>query len=291
MSNEQKKASISTSSGVVQLSPDLTRALAELNRQASAAMQPFLQLAAHTAKMMEPLQGALAQIAKAMQPVLASGWIEAIQRGTHQLNETLGHAEAMGRAGWTFPMNATWSECVHLLREANTAPSADSAFLEYYLKDERQSLVLLLADLQQQPKLEDFQSLLEEIAFGLDHGKHRLVVTALIPALEGVARRCWEDGVWQGRRRAAFFDRKLASLEAGSFDHIIWTATRVFIENLYFENWDGDPKPATLNRNWILHGRGSADGSLADCLRLLQAIHTIVTLAEDERRDEPQQNT
>ncbi|HYO58527.1 hypothetical protein [Archangium sp.] len=285
--NERKRISVNFDTGVIRLSPDLTQALTELNRQLSASMQPILQFAAHTAKLMEPFQGALAQFAEAMRPILESGWLEALQRGTQQIHEAMRNAEAMGHAGWTFPMNAGWSECVLLLREATTPASADAAFIDYYLKDDRQSLVLLLADLQQQPSLGDFHDLLEEIAFGLDHGKHRLVVTALIPMLEGSARRCWEDGVWQGKDRAAFFERKLASLEEGSFDHIIWTATQAFVGNLYSKNKEGDPKPTKLNRHWILHGRGPADGSLADCLRLLQAIHTIVTLAEDERREQP----
>jgi len=205
------------------------------------------------------------------------------QRRKQIVDTAMKNAESMGQMGWTFPMNASLPEFVRLLLVVPSGPEAtDAAFARFYTENERESLLLLFTDLRQHERLAEFGELLEEIAFGLDHEKYRLVVTALIPVFEGVARRCWVDGFWQGKARNQFFDGKLDAAAPDSFDRILWSATRAFVERLYENNFHGDPKPLALNRHWILHGRGPADASRADALRLLQAIHTVVSLADEE---------
>ncbi len=61
-----------------------------------------------------------------------------------------------------------------------------------------------------------------------------------------------------------------------------------FVEMLYARA--GKSKPRQLSRHWVAHGRGLPDARLADCLRLLQAIHTTLELSgenEPARSDDP----
>ena len=303
MSAESKERPPAAPAVQIRLSPELQSALTSLHEttaRAAEAAQPLLAMAAHAAASLAPLQGVLQEIASAMRPVLESGWLEAFQRqmqsiaptlvalekATHVIDAAMRNAEIMGQMGWTFPMNASLHECVELLLVASEGPEAtDAAFGAFYAENEKESLLLLLADLRQHPRLAEFGAVLEEVAFGLDHEKYRLVVTALVPMFEGVARRCWVDGFWQGAARAKFFAEKLNTSAPESFDRIVWSATRAFVERLYEKNFHGDPKPLFLNRHWILHGRGPADASSVDALRLLQAIHTVVSLADEEARD------
>lgn len=253
----------------------------------------MLEVVARAAASLTPLQGVLHEIATSLRPAFEFDWLESFERkmqtvaaGMQAVKTAMQNAEDIGRMGWTLPMNAGLRDCVRLLLEAPNGPEAtDAAFARFYADNERESLLLLLADLRQHERLMEFGSLLEEVAFGLDYEKYRLVVTALIPLFEGVARRCWVDGFWQGVAREQFFRNKITSSAPTSFDRIIWSATRAFVERLYERNFDGDPNPLTLNRHWILHGRGPADASLVDALRLLQAIHTVVSLADEEAED------
>jgi hypothetical protein len=270
---------------VHQLQPELQRTIQDFNRQFAAGIQPALDLAAQVVAAMEPCRNALVQIAQAMRPVLEAGWIEKIRLGIQRLNDAMQNAEAMGRFGWTIPFNADLDDCLRLLADASSPQSADAAFLYFYQANNRRSLILLLGDLEQQPMLEDFKGLLQEVAFGIDKEKYRLVVTALLPTLEAVVRRCWTDDAWKAGDRRKFFEEKIRALAPDSFGRIEWTAMRAFVEGLYAKNMSSDPKPQTLNRHWVLHGRGPADGNLADCFRLLQAIHTIISLADDDQAD------
>ncbi len=283
----------------IQLSPEVQRAFASLHEmatRAAEAAQPVLAVAAHAAASLAPLQGVLHDIATKIRPSLESGWLESFQQqmqafatGLQAVEAAMKNAEDLGSMGWTLPMNASLRECVDLLLEVPNGPEAiDAAFAHFYADNEKESLLLLLADLRQHERLAEFGALLEEVAFGLDHEKYRLVVTALIPMFEGVARRCWDDGFWKGAARNRFFTDKIAASAPDSFDSIVWSATRAFVEELYKKNIDGDPKPLVLNRHWISHGRGPADASLVDALRLLQAIHTVVSLADEEARDAAQ---
>ncbi len=291
------------STTLVQLSPDVKKALAsvrELTARAAQEAQPILAAAAQAAAFFAPLRGVLHEISTSLRPALESGWLETFQRHMQAIGPALQafektkqvvdaaiqNAESIGQMGWTFPMNASLHDCVSLLLVASSGPEAtDTAFARFYAENERESLLLLFTDLRQHERLVEFGPLLEEVAFGLDHAKYRLVVTALIPLFEGVARRCWVDGFWKDAARKQFFDGKLAASASDSFDRIVWSATRAFVQRLYEKNFHGDPKPLALNRHWILHGRGPADASLVDALRLLQAIHTVVSLADEEARD------
>lgn len=282
------------------LSPDVHKALVslhELTILASAAAQPVLATVVHAAASLAPLNGVLNEISISLRPVLESEWMkvlqhpmpvigqamQALEEANQVVDAAMRNAESMGRMGWTFPMNASLQDCVTLLMEAPNGPEAtDAAFTRFYADNEKESLLLLLTDLRQENRLVEFGALLEEVAFGLDHEKYRLVVTALLPLFEGVARRCWVDGVWQGAAREQFFKSKIADADPDSFDRVLWSATQAFVERLYEKNFHGDPKPLALNRHWILHGRGPADASLIDALRLLQAIHTVVSLADEE---------
>ena len=271
--------------------------LQDTTSRANEALQPVLTVADRAAASLAPLRGVLRDFSTALRPVIESGWLEALQRHAPAIEralEALEHAnqtvdlamqnaETMGRLGWTFPMNASLYECVTLLHETpNGAEALDAAFANFYFESEKESLPLLLADLRQHERIAEFGPLLEEVEFGLDHEKYRLVVTALIPLFEGVARCCWTDGFWKGTAREQFFTAKIATSAPESFDRVVWSAMRAFVERLYEQNHQGDPKPLALNRHWILHGRGPADASGVDALRLIQAVHTVVSLADDE---------
>jgi len=274
-------------------SPTLGAAIVELLQQSEAGrryveetVKPVLALVAQAADAIRPLHGALVQFAQEMRPIIEANWGEIqnavvqFHEGMRRFDEAMLNAEALGRFGWTIPLNADFPDCIRLLENARSAESADAAFLEFYTQNDKDALVLLVADLQKHPKLIEFRGLLEQVWFGLDAEKHLLVVPALLTVFEAAARRCWNTGVWRANQRRDFLEQRVQGSKPESFERVAWNATRAFVDALYAPNFGDDPKPQVLNRHWITHGKGPADGTLADCLRLLQAIHTVLTIAD-----------
>lgn len=266
-------------------------AIAAQTRTVAAAVRPLAEAAEHARHIMEPVVrvaesfgGILGEIHKSMRPVFALGWVDAVTRSFRAFDEALESAESMGRFGWTVPLNVGLHQCVALLRAATDAESIDAAFLEFYGADAGARRAELLADLTDRPELLDWLASLEEIAFALDAGKYRIAVPALLATFEGVAIARLSPRFWRSDGRKAFFDERLALHEAGSFDAVMWRALRAFVDELYQGAFE--ERPRALNRNWIMHGRGPAEASLADCLRLLQAIETALILSRDEPNEE-----
>jgi hypothetical protein len=241
------------------------------------------QIAEGVERWAPPFLGFLDQVHCALRALAESGWVEAILERFKDIEDALANAEAMGRAGWTMPLKVSFPECIALLQAATSPESADKAFVEFYSQDDREPLKELLASLHQQPKVTEFRGKLEGVAVLLEAQKYAAAVPALLAVFEGVARRCWTNGSWKEKARNEFFELKLQSLEKGSADHIYWVATKAFVDTLYAPNHDPAPKPQILNRHWVMHGRGPADENLADCLRLLQAIHTVASLDEESQ--------
>lgn len=266
-------------------------AIAAQARTVAAAVGPLAEAAKHARHTMEPVVrvaesfgGILGEIHKSMRPVFALGWVDAITRSFRAFDEALESAESMGRLGWTVPLNVGLHQCVALLRAATDAESIDAAFLEFYSADAGARRAELLADLIDRPELLGWRGSLEEIAFALDAGKYRIAVPTLLATFEGVAIARLSPRFWRSDGRKDFFDERLALHPAGSFDEVMWRALRAFVEELYRGTFE--ERPRALNRNWIMHGRGPAEASLADSLRLLQAIETALILSNDEPVDE-----
>lgn len=207
-------------------------------------------------------------------------WIGTFAEGVKRAQELIARAEEMGKAGWTLPMNASWSEYLNLLSECQDPASADRAFKDYYAANERANEKELFDVLLASPPLARFRPLLEEVRFCLMHGRCRVAVPALFTLLEGALRTAWRDDAWSSNGRNAFIEAQIERFAPDNLERVYWTATQAFLSKLYAPA--GATKPPALNRHWIMHGREPADADRVDCLRLLQAVDTVLRLADAE---------
>jgi hypothetical protein len=236
-----------------------------------------------------PAHDVLSRAAQAYAPLIQDGltalanfvaeWGPRILTAREELDRMLRQSVEVGKAGWTMPFNAALDEWHALLGMSSDPASADAAFEAYYANYGGQPRRDLVNDLLSRADLAEWKPLIEEVAFALDAGKYRICVPALIPVFEGVARR-WEPRFDKRSGREDFFRKKLRALNSDSFDFYEWSAMAAFVETLYI--FAGETKPLRLSRNWILHGHGLPDANLADCLRLLQAIHSLLERAADD---------
>src|SRR4030095_698695 len=57
---------------------------------------------------------------------------------------------------------------------------------------------------------------------------------------------------------------------------LIWKSVATFMEKLYENSDFSGNRPFLINRHWILHGRDATAWTVADSIRLFNALQTIV---------------
>lgn len=182
-------------------------------------------------------------------------------------------AHALGRCGWTIPMAISVPDLFDLLEGVEPGTDYDGAFEGLYLQDKAALYHEVVRDLRANKHLKQWHKLLAECDECYRAGHFLVVVPALLAVFEGavaivtgsVARKGDPKGLSAARRQKARV----------GIDLVAWASIEGFAAELFRNHAFRKSPPGRLNRHWALHGRGPADWTRADVLRLLQAIHTI----------------
>jgi hypothetical protein len=191
-------------------------------------------------------------------------------------------AERLGWLGWTIPCDATLPATIRLLERSTSAETADAAFTEFYSLSEGAAYASLKRELLAQAELEPWQDELITACARLENDDYRSCVNNLLPVLDGFgATKLREPRFYSKRARDRFFARTLTRAGENSLlDDALWRSVKAFLDGL-FEPLDFAVEvqlSKRLNRHARLHGRGPYRPTRADCLRLLQALHTFSLL-------------
>ena len=181
-------------------------------------------------------------------------------------------AEALGRWGWTFPMEAPIEDCIWLVEQSTDCTTADAAFTEYYMANGRVGLRQLENKLLSCKALEQWRPVLDEAIRDLADDRLRSCIALLIPLIEGITAIKFFNPDWSKHKNREHF------FSSGKRNNVEWRSYKGFTDNLFKSFKDPSRPPPSLNRHWILHGRTILDANLSDCLRLLQALDTIAEL-------------
>jgi hypothetical protein len=176
--------------------------------------------------------------------------------------------------GWTVPYWLTPRQVAEL-SEADPA-LADAWFTELYLGTEDR-LTRVAASLEHSSRLAKWQPLLQQTCAAIRRGDHLLAVPSLFLMIEGFVAQL-ADPTRLSQVRDTNVVRLLGQVEPAKRRHItsvIWASTRTFVARLFGSTDFASDGPTFLNRHWILHGRRGADWSVADALRLLNALSTL----------------
>lgn len=204
---------------------------------------------------------------------MAAQWAE-IAKGVHAFSVELREgAPRLAECGWTVPMNMAPYQLRDLLLETRTGAidaSLDKFFQGAYLEE-------LMRNIEREQKLNRFFPLLRQCRAAFERKDYLICIPALLVVLEGALAE-FNPGLWRARDRNRFFAEKVSSTDVDAISHAVWRSMEVFFASV-FKNGDfAGPQPELLNRNWILHGRASADWERVDVVRLYNAIHTLVCM-------------
>lgn len=204
-----------------------------------------------------------------------------LQPAPNRMVSVVRRSETLGDLGWAFPLDMPPGDYLTIAEESTSYEKADAAFLRYYAAKNGQAYKDLIELLISDPGLEDGRELLKEISQSYDDGRYRVCVMGLLPVLDNIAQKNWDAPLSVRGNAHKSIDRKIGALPDSFTDHF-WRSVKAFVDRVFIPA--GKSKPPTLNRHWILHGRGMSDGRQVDCLRLLQAIRTLEQLVKVGRK-------
>ncbi len=189
-------------------------------------------------------------------------------------------AEQLGSLGWTIPLDASPQDTIRLLECSTSAETADAAFAAFYEADGAAAYVSLKEDLLSQAEMEPWREEVTTACARLEDYDYLSCVNDLLPVLDGFgATKSLESRFHNKRTRDRFFARKLADQNL-FLNQALWLSLKAFVDRLFerIDFADESRLSKRLNRHARLHGRGAYSPTFADCLRLLQALHTLSLL-------------
>jgi hypothetical protein len=196
---------------------------------------------------------------------------------TYQRWEASG--KRLAELGWTVPMNFTMSQAVALSDPANSDEDIERCIVDFYLCDQHKQLRCLFNDLIASEVLIQWHPLIRQCFEAFELNLHLVTIPSLLSVLEGaIAQKCntfrtknvhittpTKEKASQENQRSPY-----------SIEYFIWSDLATFIGKLYELSDFSKGRPPLLNRHWILHGRDSTQWTVADAIRLFNALHSVV---------------
>ena len=187
--------------------------------------------------------------------------------------------QRLAELGWIPPMGLTIRETVELSDPANTDEDIERYIVNFYLCDQHKQLRRLHDDLMRSKDLTQWHPLLAQCFEAFELNLHLVTIPSLLSVLEGaVAQKCHTLRT-KNTRLIEPSKAKASQAKQGThytMEALIWSSVATFIEKLY-EPFDfRGNRPSLINRHWILHGRDSTQWTIADSIRLFNALPSIV---------------
>jgi len=236
----------------------------------------------------------LQSLALNLRPVLFQFKIS-LDKGIKKLQESSErYATLLPKAGWVLPMVLNPTEIDDIVGYSTNLLKIDNALYDFFIKDNNYELNIIFDDLQNNQNLSQWKTLLIDCITVFKNGHYIVTIPALISIIEGlIVSKGFEDSILkyyksrneQNTTNITFISKSIHNNCKNKFGKnfipiCVWLSISKFIEQLYSGDNFSDPtkKPKNINRQYILHGRISADTwKENDAIRLFVCIHTIAS--------------
>jgi len=182
----------------------------------------------------------------------------------------------LGRLGWTVPL---WAPAVlpAVIMQRVEPDRIDELFINTYRKDRYGRFRSMLKGTLRRKAIARWGGLLRQCQVAFLRKQHLVVVPSLLLVLEGLLAS--SDNTLHNRSSPRAVAQRHFS-RSNHFRAALWASIQAFVDAIFETRDFSGPRPALLNRHWILHGRDESTWSEADCLRLFQAIDTVSYIVE-----------
>jgi hypothetical protein len=182
-------------------------------------------------------------------------------------------AHSLGRSGWTVPVWGSLFLAEDLIHIAGQE-QFDSLFEGEYSADRRKLEREMFDRLLSASTLHRWQPMLVEIQAAYRRKHYRVTVPALLSVLEGSVFFA-ADRASSKRQLQSIMNDQLAK-STGAYERVAWASLAGFVGLVYGSHHFAKAPPQGINRHWVMHGRAEPRWQRVDCLRLLQALDTLV---------------
>lgn len=190
-------------------------------------------------------------------------------------------AQKLGDLGWTVPM---WAEPKLVLEVLDMEPQAiEELFVNTYREGGRAPFRELCDGMVDRTILAPWHLLLDDCRCAFVEGRYRVVVPGLLLILEGLLVASLPAAGRKGKPLPIALAHQRAS---EALHAAVWTSVVAFVRAVFKRHSFAAPRPALINRHWVLHGRDAATWGEAECIRLFQAVDTISCMCEPESKED-----
>lgn len=205
---------------------------------------------------------------------------EDIKSGLDTIDEEYSKiSELIGINGWTIPMSMGLSKLDDLLDKEITIELLDSFFTGFYTG---KNLKLMVKHVKNSSIKTTQKKLFNQCLESFSRKNYLICTTALITILEGLLSEFGDDKKDIRMIRICRFQMDQTKTDKKIINHLVWVSFYNFIKELYDKSAFDESEPDRINRHWILHGRTEKQVGEADCLRLFNAIYSLVTMLKYE---------
>ncbi|ABO51523.1 hypothetical protein Dred_3020 [Desulforamulus reducens MI-1] len=181
----------------------------------------------------------------------------------------------IGKNGWTIPMSMGLSKLDSLIGKKVDIEVLDSFFKKYY---DPRKFATLTKHVKRSNLSNTQKKLFFECVDTFNEGRFSISATALITILEGVLSKFGDSENDIMMIRICRYHMDETKNDKKIINHLVWVSFLNFISELYKKSEFDKDEPDKLNRHWILHGRTDKELGDADCLRLFNAIYSLITM-------------
>jgi len=248
------------------LAPEVMASLQKQLEEAATAHRSFFAEVAAMTHGLKETSNLLAQI----------DWSDFERRMTEQ-------SSRLASLGWTIAPWMSFPDVEEFLLLDTDA--LDKEFVRLYL--DAGGLDTTEAVIIKSPRLKRWRPLLVQVVEALRREEFLIAIPALLLTLEGFVAQ-FATPVDVELTNAATIAKGLKPRHGEkTIRAMIWTSTVAFLSQLYKSAPFSDQCPSFLNRHWILHGRkNAAEWTVADAIRVLNALSTLDWLLSGEERHE-----
>lgn len=259
-------------------------AMAEDKRYSVPAYFSFSEHFAGLTTFAESIAGLLKPVNEAMNEFVRvhherwSAMLQALARDFDRSYPQLESAsDRLADLGWTIPMLLTPRTFVELADPAYSDTDIEKMLLALYTDGDYKELRAVQKDILAAPLLAPWRGLLDEAFEVFWAGHLQIVVPALLMVIEGaVTSESGNLGAANVRVLAMAAHTK-SQQEPQSWDALVWRSLTHWLDKLFAYHTFTGPRPPTLNRHWILHGRDAGPWEKTDVVRLFAALHALVS--------------
>jgi len=196
-------------------------------------------------------------------------------------------ATKMGERGWTIPFELTLRNIYELGDTELSEHDIDDAFFKFYVDNNKEEFSILVNHIATSNLCSSWRELFKQCVKAYNDEQYLIVIPSLLTILEGLLATLLSN---KGKTKMAdICISELGNYETdeGKFvNRMAWLSITSFIQNLYAGYPFSGDEPSRINRHWILHGRSVVNWTSIDCLRLFNAISSVISVLKHKESPE-----